>query len=83
MEQLFEGDLNTVEDPSDLLMEVFNNNEVRDVLIKGSNDDFFRFNVIADHIRKAVDPAYRGEEDLMKYKEEMALKAENIVENKI
>ncbi|MBF4693100.1 DUF6765 family protein [Fusibacter ferrireducens] len=73
--------LNAIEDPTERLMAVFNNVEISDTLISGSNDDFFRFNVIADHIRRAVDPAYQGDEDFMKYKEELTLKADKILDS--
>lgn len=63
-----------IEDATEIMMGMFNNNDVEGVLLSGNNDDFFRFNVIADSIRRAVDPAYTVDEDFIKYAEELAMK---------
>lgn len=68
------------EDISENLMTIFNNLESPQYLISGDNEDFFKYNVIADRIRKAVDPSYGGDEVILKFKEELELKDHHVAE---
>lgn len=45
-----------------------------EVVFDAVSDDFFYFNVIADTIRKAVDPSFTTDEVLAKYTKEIRLK---------
>lgn len=58
-----------------MLMDAFNNADSPQYLIAGDNEDFFRYNVIAESIRRTVDPSYKGDEVLMRMKENNELKA--------
>lgn len=58
-----------------VVINIMNNSEDgNDVLLAGVNEDFFRFNVIADRIRKAVNPNYATEIEFLEYSKDLNLK---------
>lgn len=58
---------------------IFNNKCLNDknYLLSSQTEDFFRYNVIADNIRKAVDPEFNEDIDFIKYANEVRNKAQS------
>lgn len=73
-------DLDGNEVDKDIVGSIFDNVciEDNDYLLSGVSDDFFRFNVVADSIRKAVDPSFNEDYGFAAYSNEVRSKVQSM-----